>query len=262
MHTVLIIEKNHFFLEILLELLKRKGLHTIGTCNSRLGLQLIKEQMPDLIICDLSRPDLRGYQVLKTLRQDSTTKNIPLIAFSTNLTEGERYYALKLGADACLEKSCPFEELFKVIKTNLEKITLDKSAQLKKDKFKDNLILMIEDDKNMRTSISKILEPNKFNLISAEDSFIGLKLAKKLKPNLIICDINMPNINGYEILKNIRHDWITAKTPFIFLTCETATVSRRYAWQLGANDYLTKPVDSRKLLNSISNQFKLIHSTQ
>lgn len=136
MHKVLVIDKNHLFIEILLELLKRKGLQTIGTCNSRLGLQLIKEQMPNLIICDLAMPDLSSYQVLKALRQNSTTKNISLIVFSTNLTEGERYRAMKLGADACLEKSCPLEELFKVIETNLEKIPPDYFSRLTNNQFK------------------------------------------------------------------------------------------------------------------------------
>lgn len=260
MHTILVIEKNNLFLEIILELLRRKGWQAVGTCNSRLGLHLAKKQMPSLIICDIRMSDPNGYQVLTTLRQDPITKNIPFIFFSADLTEGERYCAMKLRANDCLDKSCHFEELFQVIQTHLEKIPPGYFAQSKPNQSRNNSILIIEDDRITRSVLSKLLKSEKFNVISAENGRAGLQLAKKLNPHLILCDINMPNLDGYGVLKRLREDLTTAKTPFIFLTVETDSVSRRWAWQLGASDYLTKPVNSKKLLESIANQFKYLGS--
>lgn len=83
MQKILVIEKNSLFLTILLELFKKEGWQTIGTCNSQLGLQFAKKQMPDLIICNITMSDLNGDRIGVILSQDPITKNIPLMSFPT-----------------------------------------------------------------------------------------------------------------------------------------------------------------------------------
>lgn len=122
------------------------------------------------------------------------------------------------------------------------------------------LILIIEDDEIFRSIIFDLLELENFNVISAQDGFLGLKLAKQFNPDLILCDINIPHLNGYEVLNKLREDLTITNTPFIFITSDTDTKSRSQAMQLGANDYLTKPVKIRTLLESIAHQFKQLHS--
>jgi DNA-binding response OmpR family regulator len=122
------------------------------------------------------------------------------------------------------------------------------------------LILIIEDDEIFRSIIFDLLELENFNVISAQDGFLGLKLAKQFNPDLILCDINIPHLNGYEVLNKLREDLTIANIPFIFITSDTDTKSRCQAMQLGANDYLTKPVKIRTLLESIAHQFKQLHS--
>ncbi len=113
------------------------------------------------------------------------------------------------------------------------------------------LILVIEDDDMMRSTLFEILELEDFNIISAGDGRLGLRLAREMQPDLIICDLNIPNLNGYGVLQRLRDDVTTAKMPFIFLTCESDADSRHRAMQLGANSYLTKPVTISKLLETI-----------
>lgn len=122
------------------------------------------------------------------------------------------------------------------------------------------LILIIEDDQIFRAIIFDLLELENFNVISAQDGFLGLKLAKQFKPDLILCDINIPQLNGYGVLNRLREDSTIAKTPFIFLTSDSDTESRAQAMQLGANDYLTKPVKFSTLLAAIDNQFNQLYS--
>ena len=122
------------------------------------------------------------------------------------------------------------------------------------------LILIIEDDQIFRAIIFDLLELENFNVISAQDGFLGLKLAKQFKPDLILCDINIPQLNGYGVLNRLREDSTIAKTPFIFLTSDSDTESRSQAMQLGANDYLTKPVKFSTLLDAIDNQFNQLYS--
>jgi len=114
------------------------------------------------------------------------------------------------------------------------------------------LILVIEDDEMMRSTLFEILELEDFNVISAGDGFFGLRIAKEMQPDLIICDLNIPNLSGYEVLQRLRNNLTTDKIPFIFLTSESDADSRRRAMQLGANSYLTKPVAIGTLLATIT----------
>lgn len=123
-----------------------------------------------------------------------------------------------------------------------------------------NLILLIEDDEIIRSLVFDFLELKNFKVVSAENGSQGLLLAEELQPDLILCDINMPNTNGYTVLKAIRENVATAKIPFIFLSSETTQDSRSRARELGANDYLSKPVKINKLLEAITNQFQLLHT--
>jgi CheY-like chemotaxis protein len=124
------------------------------------------------------------------------------------------------------------------------------------------LVLVIEDDETLRSNLFELLEMEEFNVISAEDGCSGLQLAKEIHPNLIFCDINMPKLNGFEVLNKLREDVTTAKIPFIFHTADTDPDSQRRAMQLGANGYLTKPVTIGKLLETVTNQCQLARSVK
>lgn len=117
-------------------------------------------------------------------------------------------------------------------------------------------ILLIENDEILRDDFREILEVENFNVIDAEDGLIGLQLAKDIQPHLILCDINMPNLNGYGVLQKIREDAIIKNTPFIFITSESDPQYRRKAMKIGANDYVKKNGDIAGLLRGIAKQIK------
>lgn len=116
-------------------------------------------------------------------------------------------------------------------------------------------ILVIEDDEAFRSTLCDFLSLFDFEVIDAEDGLIGLKLATEQQPDLIICDVNMPGINGYEVLKEVRSNEATVKTPFLFLTSETDAEKRAYALKLGANAYLNKSVQLNELLTAVETQY-------
>ncbi len=113
-------------------------------------------------------------------------------------------------------------------------------------------ILVIDNDEYSLLLISDFLIFNNFQAIAAADGRLGLQLAREQQPDLIICDIDMPAPNGYEVLRQLRSDPATANIIVLFLTFETDIASRRQALQLGANGYLSKPVDLNELLSAIA----------
>lgn len=117
-------------------------------------------------------------------------------------------------------------------------------------------ILVIEDNKDLCEDIVEMLDLEGYEAFKAENGKIGIKIAQREHPDLIICDIMMPEMNGFEVLEILRANSDTAVIPFIFLTAKTERLDMRQGMVLGADDYLTKPFDVDELLNSIATQLQ------
>lgn len=117
-------------------------------------------------------------------------------------------------------------------------------------------VLVIEDEEILRESILNILKSKEFSVIEAKDGRTGLQLAKELIPDLILCDVRMPEVDGYEVLKALRQDPTTATIPLLFLTAENLQDVLHKGQRLGANGYLTKPFSTAQLLDAISKELR------
>ena len=117
-------------------------------------------------------------------------------------------------------------------------------------------ILVIEDEGTLRTNIVQILELEDFVTIEANNGFLGIKLAQKHLPDLILCDVMMPEIDGYSVLAALRQNPTTASIPFIFTTAKASKADFRQGMNLGADDYLVKPITADELLSAISTRFE------
>ncbi len=113
-------------------------------------------------------------------------------------------------------------------------------------------ILIIEDNKEVRENTAEILALSNYNVLVAENGKIGVEIAKKNIPDLIICDVMMPELDGFGVLHMLSKNPATATIPFIFLTAKTEKEDIRKGMNLGADDYLTKPFDDLELLDAIA----------
>ncbi|MDD1414476.1 response regulator [Dolichospermum sp. ST_con] len=112
-------------------------------------------------------------------------------------------------------------------------------------------ILIIEDEVQIRNNLREILHLSDFDTLVAENGLQGLELAKDKHPDLIICDLMMPDLDGYGVLTQLRQHSDTATIPVIFLTAKSEWLDLRKGMELGADDYLTKPFNSTQLLQAI-----------
>src|SRR6266851_4214739 len=119
-----------------------------------------------------------------------------------------------------------------------------------------NKILIIEDQPQMRRKLAMILEREQFEVAAAPNGLIGLDMARANPPDLILCDIMMPELDGYAVLEALRADKVTATIPFIFLTAKGERTDQRTGMSFGADDYLTKPVVKDDLLTAIHARLK------
>lgn len=117
-------------------------------------------------------------------------------------------------------------------------------------------ILLIEDNKDVRENTAEILTLAQYNVITAKNGKEGVELVQSEKPDLIICDIMMPVLDGHGVLHMLSKNEETSSIPFIFLTAKAERNDFRKGMEMGADDYLTKPFDDVELLNAIESRLK------
>jgi DNA-binding NarL/FixJ family response regulator len=117
-------------------------------------------------------------------------------------------------------------------------------------------ILVIEDEPEMRRNIAALLRYHHYEPIAAENGRAGIEAVRLKNPNLILCDVMMPELDGYGVLQALQADPFLARIPFIFLTAKGEKEDLRSGMNLGADDYLTKPVPSADLIRAIETRLR------
>ena len=120
------------------------------------------------------------------------------------------------------------------------------------------IILLIEDSDDIRETTAEILELANYKVLTAENGKIGVEIANITKPDLVVCDIMMPVLDGYGVLHIFSQNPDLQNIPFIFLTAKTERSDLRKGMDMGADDYLTKPFQEVELLNAIESRLKKI----
>ncbi|OUC06174.1 hypothetical protein RY27_22675 [Litorilinea aerophila] len=123
-------------------------------------------------------------------------------------------------------------------------------------KRKQPLILVVEDNPDVKLAICDILEAYGYQVRSATNGIEALEILRQIRPDVILCDIMMPGMDGYSLLQHTRSDTELRTLPFIFLTGLTSTVDQRRAKDIGVEDYLTKPFNNNDLILAIRNALR------
>ena len=113
-------------------------------------------------------------------------------------------------------------------------------------------VLIIEDNPGIRENTCELLELEGYQVICAENGKSGLALALQNKPDIILCDIMMPVLNGYEVLKGVRNNAITSGIPFVFLSASVEKKEVDAALNMGAQGYIRKPYEPEELFTTIA----------
>lgn len=112
-------------------------------------------------------------------------------------------------------------------------------------------VLIIEDDITLRDNTSDFLKEEGYEVYTADDGVKGIQVAIEIVPDIILCDISMPKMDGYEVCQTLQSVLTTNSIPFIFLTAKTQKEDLRQGMQMGADDYITKPFDYDELLKTV-----------
>ncbi len=214
--------------------LSNRGYHVLEASGGKEAIDLARKHHPDLITLDVMMPDISGHDVTAVLKNDPTTKNIPILVLSI-VEEKEKAY--RLGANDFVTK--PFTM----------KALTDKINRLLQDTQKT--ILVVDDDKSLVKSLKYRLEKKGFSIHAAYNGKEALEMAEKHLPDLVILDIVMPEMDGYEVMKALKQKPDTAQIPIVVMTGVENVEGKVQALSVGASEYLNKSSGFDQLLKTI-----------
>jgi PAS domain S-box-containing protein len=214
--------------------LKSKGYQVFEASNGKEALELARQHHPDLITMDIQMPDISGFDVTAVLKNDEETRDIPVLIVSV-IEDKEKAY--KLGANDYLTK--PFTKEKLIAKVNQLLIGTKKT------------ILVVDDDKSLVKSIKYNLKHRGYSTHVAYDGRQALEMVAKHAPDLILLDIIMPNMNGYEVIKALKSRPETSEIRIVLMTGIEIEGGRAKAISAGATEYVPKASGLKKLYETI-----------
>jgi CheY-like chemotaxis protein len=206
---------------------------------------------PDAIILDIILPDLNGWEVLEELKKTPQTQHIPvMIASMLN----EERQGLQAGATTYLVKPFSRQQFLQTLLSTLQ--TKKESAQppapaANGNSKTPNTILLAEDHKFNLTTLTDFLTKQGYNVVTATNGVEAINQAKQTLPNLILMDIQMPEMDGLEAIRHLRTDATFQTMPIIALTALAMPGDRERCLEAGANDYISKPISLKHLTKTI-----------
>jgi len=207
----------------------------------------------DLIITDVEMPNMNGIELCKKLKSNSKTQQTPIVILSSLDSPEDIKKGYMAGASTYITKAQAKESLLETIETVLHKTTFQRGR----------LILVVDDSSTVRTLVERGLKEVGFKVVTAENGKAALRQLQHNKPDLILSDIDMPEMNGEEFCKAVHTNPVTATIPYIVMSSNNDRPIMRRMLQIGADAYLVKPFNLDQLVITVeklmSDKLLLLH---
>ena len=251
------------------------------TCSGSEAASILRCGKVDFCFLQDSLPDQNGLEICEELSRNQDAIHVPIIIFSWD--DAIKPVAFEKGASGFLKIPCRSDEVFEIA-ARWSRSILNAGSEPRKDRtplyagqdYRSNgdttteddvedgdsaaneeheespVILLVDDSKFIHKSVGQFLRENEYQVLDAYNGVEGVKLTKEHSPSLIISDIDMPEMNGYEMCKKIKEDKDTRHIPILILSSRGDGVDADRGFDAGANDFLTKPVSEDELLSRLA----------
>lgn len=242
---ILIVEDSRTQTAEIEAILKQLGYRTAAAYNGKEALDLMRKEKPLLVVTDILMPEMDGYELCTRIKSDSALNDTPVVLLTQLSDPKEIIRGLECRADDFIVKPYTEQILLSRIKTVLG-LKLQHEISIKHIN-----ILVVDDSPTQANQLKYRLEENGYAATTALNGNDGYAIAKKLRPHLIISDILMPLMDGYELADKIKHDPELKKTPIILLTSLRDSKDAALKARVFADSFITKPYDVDYLLSKI-----------
>lgn len=258
--NLLIVEDDNVMRKSITDLIDEDNINIKGVESGNEGIEQLKSGDFDCMILDLGLKDISGFDLLEKIRNDDNIPRIPIIIYTGKELSREEEAKLQKYANSIIIKGAHSPERL-ISETTLflhqveSKLPQDKQKMLKMMHDKESAlagkkILIVDDDMRNVFALSSVLEEANLKVVVGRNGKEGIEqLSQHPGTNLVLMDIMMPEMDGYEAMREIRKQTKFKKLPIIALTAKAMKGDKEKCIQSGANDYLTKPVDTEKLMS-------------
>ncbi len=251
--AVLIVQDNQLR-ELLRYNLYLGGFEVITAADAAGGLGAVRKNQPRAVLIDTQDWD----EIVDLLRADPVARDLPVMVFTGGKTINDVEKISEAGADDYIAKPFGAETIAQVVRQKLKKC----ETQIKKVRGKRIPVVLIDDDAGLRRLVEFNLQRDGFEVHGAADGLTGIALVKRIKPALVLLDILMPGMDGLEVLSTLKYDGKTSDIPVVMLTGESTIGTIDRAYQIGAADYITKPIRGRELGKSLKEKLRALKSSK
>ncbi|MES0489337.1 MAG: response regulator [Leptospirales bacterium] len=250
-NKVLIIEDDESFSGIIEEIGETKNISVISATNGESGLKLAREIVPDFILLDIYLDGMTGWEVLEKLKNDKITKNIPVQILSVARVEDEEKLKDIFGYSEKPVSTAELDRIFDEIARQIQVAGITSVTQ------EDPEILIIDDDDEYVKLLKKEMKKRNFKFASVPNGTRGIDLARKSIPDLILLDIYLPDMNGWDIVRILKEDKKTRGIPIQVITVDR---NRSLEKNLEIYDFHSKPIVDKEISQLFEKIEKMINS--
>lgn len=266
---ILVVEDNEMNMKLFRSLINKANLHIIEANNAEDGIQLAKIHKPNLILMDIQLPNMDGLQATRLLKQDKDTQisHIPIIAITSHAMVGDDKKATDAGCDGYITKPINtrtfLNEILLFINPNVEGIR--KPAPVEHicipteesiHEYKPKVVIVDDEPINIKL-VSAMLKTEQLDILTAYDGKEALKLINNNKIDLILLDIMMPEMDGYEVTRIIKGNIDTKDLPIILVTALNSEEDKKRGLDAGADEFITKPINKFEIISRVKSMLKL-----
>jgi PAS domain S-box-containing protein len=230
--TLLVVDDSAPVRDSIRLILEGAGYEVAEAGGGAAAIQLARLLQPKLMILDVMMPDIDGFDVIQVIRNDPITRDLPVLFVSA---APERDRGMALGGSGYITKPFDDDELLAEVRRLVT--------------VAPRRVLVVDDDFHVRPALARLLQRGGFEVAEAADGRMGLELIERDPPDLVLLDIRMPDIDGYEVLRRLKRHPNHRRIPVVVLTASgLGGEAEQRALALGAVRYLEKPIASEDLL--------------
>lgn len=251
MKKILIIEDDVFLGDTLKTKLEKNGYEVTLSADGKMGFDSIYTVNPDLILLDIILPTMNGYEILEAKNADAKIKSIPVIVISNSGQPVEISRVVALGVkDYLIKAQFDPDDVLTAVKSYLQSVPATTSTSV--ENIKGKTIMLVEDDTFLSDIISRKLSKEGARLLHARDGESAMEILTRERPDIILLDILLPGMDGYEILKWLKKDPLKKLIPVILLSNLGQQSDIDKGRELGAEKFLIKAtVTLDEIINEI-----------
>lgn len=245
--TILIIEDDDLNLKLVESLLELGSYRVLKAMDAETGISLMREHSPDLVLMDIRLPGMDGLHATRLIKQDPELRSIPVIALTAQAMVGDEAEALRAGCNGYFSKPIDTRSFLATLQSFIGE-RKKKSEASKGIQFDHKArILVVDDDPlNVKLLTAKLGSAG-YDTIEAYGGQEGLDKAATESPDLLLLDVMMPRMDGFEVTRRLKSDPITSHIPIILVTALDEKEGKTRGLEAGADDFLNKPIKNIEL---------------